>query len=198
MSANIADLTLRTLERAETAARSGAYNLNDRIQVLKGNRDIRVIEQSIRWCADENEQVRNLGMELLEPRRLFSETELNCLRILMRDENSEVRNSATFYLGVQCDIDEPSIREALYERAFDNHDETRGEALVGLAIRKDARAFQLIEAELKTGNVGMLAVEAAAELADPRLLPALMALKGWWDVDKDLLARAISDCKEAI
>ena len=39
-----------------------------------------------------------------------------------------------------------------------------------------------------------LAIEAARYVADPRLLPALVSLRPWWDVDSELLESAILLC----
>jgi hypothetical protein len=44
--------------------------------------------------------------------------------------------------------------------------------------------------------VGKLAVEAATYLADAQLLPPLLALERWWDVDPELLADAIAACRK--
>jgi hypothetical protein len=43
-------------------------------------------------------------------------------------------------------------------------------------------------------RVGELYVEAAELYADPQLKGALVALKRWWDVNPELLDRAIAAC----
>ena len=48
---------------------------------------------------------------------------------------------------------------------------------MGLAIRKDERVINPLIAELKSGCVGMLAVEAAKFIGDARLHRALIDLK---------------------
>jgi hypothetical protein len=48
--------------------------------------------------------------------------------------------------------------------------------------------------ELESDAVGSLAVEAAALIGDPQLLPALIALQDWWDVDEESLGEAIRAC----
>lgn len=113
---------------------------------------------------------------------------------LSNDEDEEVRNWATFGLGSLIDVDNNGIREALFNRLSENNSEIRGEAFVGLAIRGDKRIIELLLQELSSEEVGVLAIEAAKEIKDPRLHSVLIGLKDWWDVDKDLLDEAIQNC----
>jgi len=104
---------------------------------------------------------------------------------LSRDEDDEVRDWATFGLGSMIDTDTPEIREALVSRLEDRNDDARGEALVGLARRKDERVIEPLIRELTSENVGLLALEAAEEVASHRLLPSLLLLKEAWSEDQD-------------
>jgi HEAT repeat protein len=113
---------------------------------------------------------------------------------LSKDPVDEVRDWATFGLGSILGIDSTQIRDALADRLDDTHFDTSCEALVGLATRKDPRAFERTLELLQSEAVPRLAVDAAQALGDPRLLPALRDLKGWWDVDTDLLDKAIARC----
>ena len=113
---------------------------------------------------------------------------------LTADEDSEVRDWATFGVGTQLPIDGPVTRAALWARLEDPDEDARAEALHGLARRHDPRASDLVRAALEAETVGRLAVESALLLADPDLLPALQGLDGWWDVDEPLLAAAIAAC----
>ena len=113
---------------------------------------------------------------------------------LSRDVNDNVRDWATFALGTLFDSDTPQIRDALFDRIADGHDDTRGEALVGLARRKDSRVIDALKAELGSDRVGTLGVEAAEALASAELRQHLLKLQPWWDVDPQLLARAIAVC----
>jgi HEAT repeat protein len=113
---------------------------------------------------------------------------------LSRDPVADVRDWATFGLGTQIDLDTPEIRECLVERMNDPDDDTRCEALVGLARRRDRRVLPALSRELKSEHVQVIAVEAAAQIADPQLYADLVALQKRWDCDKELLEVAITAC----
>jgi HEAT repeat protein len=115
---------------------------------------------------------------------------------LSADPDAEVRDWATFGLGTQRVDDSPELREALFARLTDEHRDTRCEALLGLARRGDERVVGPLQAELEADRVGELAVEAAAAIGAPELLPALEGLVDWWDVDTDLLNSALEACRE--
>lgn len=114
---------------------------------------------------------------------------------LTNDEDKETRNWATFSLGTQCEADSPEIREALFARLDENDHEIRGEAMVGLARRKDVRVLPNIKKEIESGYFSSLPFEAAEELADPILLPLLQDAAKWWDQDTYTLKAAIEACR---
>ena len=113
---------------------------------------------------------------------------------LSSDADADVRNWATFGLGSQIDLDTPEIRDALFARAFDQDPDARAEALEGLVRRNDPRASGALAGALRSEVVGSQEVQLAATLAEPSLLPALVALRSWWDVDEELLEEAIHCC----
>lgn len=113
---------------------------------------------------------------------------------LSRDVDDNVRDWATFAIGTLFETDTQQIRDALFDRIADRHDDTRGEALLGLARRKDSRVIDALKAELASDGVGTLAVEAAEAVASAELCQHLVNLQKWWDVDRQLLARAIAAC----
>ena len=116
---------------------------------------------------------------------------------LSSDSAPSVRDWATSGLGPQMDDDTREIRDALLRRVADPDADTRAEALSGLVKRQDARVVAPLKKALKLPSVGTLEVQAAADVADPALLPELEALKSWWDVDTSLLEEAIARCRAA-
>jgi len=116
---------------------------------------------------------------------------------LTRDREVHVRDWATFALGTQIEVDTPDLRDALMERLADNDDDTRCEALVGLARRRDRRVLPALQRSLSSDSVCSMEVEAAAMIGDPLLLKELVALREWWDVDRALLDEAIQACSPA-
>ena len=82
----------------------------------------------------------------------------------MRDQDSDVRDWATFGLGTQSEADSAIIRDGLFERLQDTDYDTRAEAAVGLARRKDIRVLPVVIEELEADEYGTLFEEAASEL----------------------------------
>lgn len=120
------------------------------------------------------------------------------LLLKMDDTEPDIRDWATFALGVQRDIDSPQLRDALMRRLADEDSDADGEAAVALARRGDLRVLPVLLAQLDDLVVGNLWVEAAAELAHPSALPALLRLRdaGWGadDPRPEVLDEAISRC----
>jgi HEAT repeat protein len=124
---------------------------------------------------------------------------VNTLIELSQDEDEDVRDWATFGLGSQIEADTPQIREALFARLFDSDEATRGEALVGLARRKDPRVIEPLIEELERypdAEHGDYGLEAAEQLADARLLPVLTRLKEAADSGNRKFDDAIRRCSE--
>ncbi|WP_244871963.1 HEAT repeat domain-containing protein [Catellatospora sp. TT07R-123] len=100
------------------------------------------------------------------------------LIVLMGDVDQDVRDWATFGLGAQLDDDGPLIRRALWERTDDPYQDVREEAVRGLARRGDRRVLPLLARLLELETVGVAVFDAAAELADPSLVPLLREFSG--------------------
>lgn len=126
-----------------------------------------------------------------------SEAVVSALIRLSTDADGDVRDWATMGLGSITEKDDDAIRDALAARLDDPEGDTAGEALLGLALRKDARALRPLLTRLEDGP-GNLIVEAAGALGSPDALPALRRLKaeGWDEGDPrpTVLDDAIEAC----
>lgn len=127
------------------------------------------------------------------PQPLPHEARLALIR-LSGDTEPEVRDWATFGLGTLSLDDGPDVRAALLARAHDPCRTARAEALFGLAVRRDPRAVPHLIRALESPSVDCLELDAAAEAADPRLLPALWALQRSGLGDAGKVRRAIDRC----
>ncbi|MEO8028172.1 MAG: HEAT repeat domain-containing protein [Bryobacteraceae bacterium] len=85
----------------------------------------------------------------------------HALLTLMTDPSNDVRDWATFAVGVLGSADTPEIREALFARTADPDIDTREEAMVGLAKRKDPRVVGPLLAELAQLELTSRSDEAA-------------------------------------
>jgi HEAT repeat protein len=108
---------------------------------------------------------------------------IDALIQLSRDSDDDVRDWATFGLGSQLGepgdpelVDTPAIRDALFARIDDPHDDTRWEAIVGLAMRRDSRALGVLVREVEGDCEHSLLMEAARYMAAPELCGGLRAL----------------------
>lgn len=119
---------------------------------------------------------------------------------LSSDEEDGVRDWATFGIGTQCDRADAKILDALRARMNDPHEDTRCEALVGLASKKDPSAKQRVYEELGRDTVASLVIEAARHYADRRFLAPLERWRTGLDPEEDahfsnLLEEAIAACR---
>lgn len=117
---------------------------------------------------------------------------------LTNDKVSHIRNWATFGIGTQIERDNKSIREALWSRVDDNNQDTKLEAIVGLAKRKDLRIKEIIKRELLNGEYGTLLFEAIEELKDKDFLPLLKSNLQKARKNKRILSDWVKDLKACI
>jgi HEAT repeat protein len=121
------------------------------------------------------------------------------LIVLSGDADGDVRDWATFSLGVQIDRDTEDVREALAARLGDSHGDTHAEAVRGLARRRDERA---LGAALEADGEGSPTIDEAvvllgASTGDPRLLERLEQLSADPEAAAlygDELRRALERC----
>lgn len=99
------------------------------------------------------------------------------LIVLSADPDRDVRDWATTALGSFLEMDTREIRDALVARLGDEDDEIRGEALIGLAERKDERVIEPLKRELSGEFWGSWCLEAAELMADPAFYPLLLSLR---------------------
>lgn len=121
---------------------------------------------------------------------------VNTLIILSTDPDNDVRNWATFGIGTCLDIDTGEIREALVARLSEDDPEIRGEALIGLAERRDGRVLEPLIRELSGQFFGSWCIEAAELMSDTRLYPFLLSLRGRIEGEEE--RRFISHLDDAI
>ncbi len=86
---------------------------------------------------------------------------LDLLTKLSADRTAKIRDWATFSIGTLNEKDNPRIRKALWKRVKDSDYDTKCEAIVGLAQRKDHKIIPFVVTELKRKKVGDLIFEAA-------------------------------------
>jgi HEAT repeat protein len=123
------------------------------------------------------------------------EAAVNILITLTTDEISAVRSWATFGLG---NFGVANVTNVLWDRINDEDEETRFEAISGLAKRKDVRIKDIITRELSTGEFGSLLFEAIAELGDTDFLPSLEILFVQSSEDKTINEGWLKDLKNCI
>jgi hypothetical protein len=91
------------------------------------------------------------------------------LRRLSADPVDEIRDWATFALAVGGSVDDTTI-EALLARTDDPHEDTRAEAIYGLAVRGHPAARALIDRELALPGLRPLIAEARQALDEHEAL----------------------------
>jgi HEAT repeat protein len=134
--------------------------LNSAIAALGHIDDPRAVPLIAAFHSHPSEQIRftvacALGSFPNEP------LSVQTLLILMEDADADVRDWATFGLGVLGDQDSPEIRQALSRRVNDEDADAREEALVGLAKRHDTSILPQLIHELEQPDIGGRVVEAA-------------------------------------
>ncbi len=84
----------------------------------------------------------------------------------MADSDEDVRDWATFGIGVLGDTDSSTVRDALVRAVNDSNEDVREEALVALGKRQDKRALAPLLMALKQPAVTGRLIEAAYTLLE--------------------------------
>lgn len=83
---------------------------------------------------------------------------------LMEDRDADVRDWATFALGVLGSASSAEILDALCRRMDDSNNDVREEAMIGLAKRQDRRVVPALITALENTSISERVIEAAAEM----------------------------------
>lgn len=131
---------------------------------------------------------------------LENEIAVQTLIQLSGDESSDVRSWACHGLGTQLDADNENIRKALTDRIQDADEDTRLEAIKGLAIRKDESIRPKLLNELEQTAYNTLLLDAILEFKDKTLLgPLQLHLKQCMDnpdIDEEWISSVEACIKE--
>jgi hypothetical protein len=150
------------------------------------------VDADVRRCA-----AFGLGITVDEPAP--DHPAVRALIARLADPEGIVRDAAAFVLGEQFDVDGPDLRAGL--RGLLHEPDTAeaypaAEAAFGLARRGDPEVRAVIAERLDRPGVGALWLRAAGELADPRLLPALLRLRAPDNEADDPWVRDLEDAIE--
>ncbi|MBD8389500.1 hypothetical protein [Dysgonomonas sp. BGC7] len=161
-------LNLLKVEKDLSVIKSILYGIGHNNDNLVSNEDIEYLTNY--WlnknsCVREGVVLALLGID--------NPIAIDTLIKLSEDRYSNIRNWATFGLGSQIERDTPEIRHALFLRIYDKHQETKYEAILGLAKRKDSNIKNVIEQEILSQSYGTLLLEAVEKLQDVVFLPLL-------------------------
>ena len=117
---------------------------------------------------------------------------------LSEDKFSAIRNWATFGIGTLSEENNERILNALWKRTEDKHQETKLEAIVGLANRKEVKVKEKIIEELKNGEYGTLLFDAIETLKDKDFIPHLENNLKSAKEDSGIKEEWISDLKNCL
>ena len=91
---------------------------------------------------------------------------IETLILLMKNKDFDTRNWATFELAQISEVNTPKICDALFNNLSDKEFEVRGEALLGLALRKDIRVKAAILEDFQADFYGSWIFDAIIEMPD--------------------------------
>lgn len=137
-----------------------------------------------------------LSLPGLRPDHPVAPRVVDCALRLSADPIARVRDWACFALGRQWpEVDNLDVRAALRARLTDEDTDTRGEALIGLALRHDDAALPAALLALRGPDEELrrLATLAAGALRDPDLHTLVREqLIGWQNPDDERIAQLVA------
>ena len=142
------------------------------VHALGQQQDARTIEALARVAVHDASNVRGAVATALED-LIGDERAERVMLSLMRDNDTSVRDRATFAVGSLSDHDTPRIRSALFERLRDEERSVANEAALGLARRRDARAIPYLAIAVESLQ-GEELDEAVDEITSPDMLAELV------------------------
>jgi hypothetical protein len=180
-AADTGDTAFVTLRDLIGSGQRGGPELDHAVQVATP-RDVRAVVGFL-GSDDANVRAAALGVLALvvpDPDPELVDTVIR----LSADDDASVRDYACFSLGQQwAEVDMPAVRAALVARLEDDDNDTRCEALAGLARRQDQRALPFIREALAGPTPSRLEMEAAGSLGDPSLHALVLDHLDGWDDD---------------
>jgi HEAT repeat protein len=167
--------TLKGLIEREFSPTGDAVVLVDALHAMAHTRDLRQVDIALGLIEHPLPRVRYATTHMLIAGKEDERT-VAALITLSADTDPLTRDWATFGLAQQMEKrDTPEMREAFVSRLSDPDKETRTEAILGLALRKDLRAIQPLIDALADDEPSCMNYKAAWVLASPELCPALLA-----------------------
>lgn len=173
------------------------------IHALGNLQDLKGVEAVLPFAKHPDSDVRYAVVHSISGH--VDQRAIHALIQLSSDPDRDVRNWATYGLGSQIETDTTAVREALLARLEEDDVEIRGEGLVGLARRGDARVVTPLLHELATTDPDSLrnglaidAANAIVRLAEktgaPTWLPVLEKLHSLEISDSSRVTAAITRC----
>lgn len=164
------------------------------VHALSQRQDARTIDALARVALHDASNVRWAVATALED-LIGDERAERVLLALMKDDDTSVRDRATFAVGSLSDHDTPRIRAALAERLRDADRCVAHEAALGLARRRDARAIPYIAVAVESADGEI--EEAADEITSPDMLTELLKARDTLG-DAQGLSTLIERCRARI
>jgi len=127
-----------------------------------------------------------------------NEDAVDTLILLMKNRDFDIRNWATFSLAQITEMNNQKICDTLFANLNDEK-EIRGEAILGLARRKDKRVIEAITEDLQSEFYGSWIFEAICKMPNKKYLQYFDKFIENLDIeDKKAFETDIKEAKEAL